>query len=141
MLSGALPGKDTMGVWELITQIKKIEVQIMNKFLTHQRISALASESDFGELQDLFKNNMKGSLGETDNSYVVSLMQLAKLENFGTSSFKLNPASNIHITSRTSEVVLSSIDVGNLKSIYQQLYPGKNIFHMSQFTIQFNYWK
>ena len=81
-------------------------------------------------------SNTKGSLSECDNSYIFPLIQLAKVRVFGNSSFKLESDSNIHLISNSTEIVLSSTDTKYLKLIYQQLYPDRQILHISQFATQ-----
>ena len=117
------------------TNNKSIEIQIMKKFLQQQQIKMLYNEDTFADFQDICKSNVKGSLSEGDNSYIIPLMQLAKIRVFG-SSFKLDSKSNIHLISNTTEVTLTYTDVKHLKLIYEQLYPQKQIIHMSQLATQ-----
>ena len=119
------------------TNNKNIEVQIMKKFLLRQQIKLLSNESIFTDFQDIFKNDStKGSLSENDNSYVFPLMELAKLRVFGNGSFKIDSKSNIHLITTQTDVVLSSTDYKKLKLIYEQLYPHKQILHVSPFATQ-----
>lgn len=118
------------------TNKKSIEVQFMTKFLREQAVGALSWPDNTTEFQALLKEEVKGSVGETGNVDVISMMELATVHNLQTISYKKPNRDVLKLIPPLKEKVLSSDDSKKLRSVYEQLYPSRTISLMSRFISQ-----
>ena len=109
---------------------------MMNRFIRHQTIKRMSVRDKWfsDALADDLQIEMKGSLQETNQLEVLSLIQLATVVNLYVISFQL-PSGDTHIKiiPPMHEKVLLSVEADHLRSFYQQLHPTKSLEFFSLF--------
>ena len=113
-----------------------VEVQMMNRFIRHQAVKRLTN-SEWCRDQENELHVPKGSVGslqETDNSEVLSLVHLETVADLCSVTFEL-PKDSPYIKAipPVREKVLSPGEANCLRSFYQQLHPNKTLGLFSMF--------
>ena len=111
-----------------------IEVQLMRKFVNEQKAKHLPFPKEYAELSEiLFKcDQTTGSVHHTScPTFVFELKEMCTAPIHEIKSFKINEA--IKLFHPVSQRVLSIEQIKSLKLLYTQLYPGKQIEHISHF--------
>lgn len=125
------------------TNNKNIEVQLLNKFIRYQMMKRMSAKEEWfsnaGNDHDVLKLNTRGSVQETEQLNVLSLMKLATDINIGSVSYKIfKNCAYIKTVPPMHERVLSSLAANQLQMVYQQLYPNQTI---SFFSLIYNHYK
>ena len=121
------------------TNNKNIEVQLMRKFINQQKAKEIHFPKEYHNLQDiLFKTaSNHGSLHHTSTPMSVlnlkhmSTAPIAEIDNFQISK-------DIKILQPISKRVLNMIECKHLETVYNQLYPDKQVENISHFYLHAN---
>ena len=110
-----------------------IEVQIMEKFLSEQKIKSLMFTSEAAGTFT-FQENLSGSLKEnSDIVDIFKLMSFARSDNLHSDYSISLEFERINTLPPHFSGTLTSTEIQYLKSIYKFIYPNINIVHISHF--------
>ena len=110
-----------------------IELQIMEKFLTEQKIKSLIFTSEAAGTFT-FQENLSGSLKESSsNEYIFKLMSFARSDNLHSDYSNFLESEIIDVLPPHFSGTLTNTETQYLKSLYKFLYPDINIIHISPF--------
>ena len=110
-----------------------IELQIMEKFLTEQKIKSLIFTSKAAGTFT-FQENLSGSLKESSsNEYIFKFMSFARSDNLHSDYSNFLESEIIDVLPPHFSGTLTNTETQYLKSLYKFLYPDINIIHISPF--------
>ena len=110
-----------------------IELQIMEKFLTEQKIKSLIFTSEAAGTFT-FQENLSGSSKESSsNEYIFKLMSFARSDNLHSDYSNFLESEIIDVLPPHFSGTLTNTETQYLKSLYKFLYPDINIIHISPF--------